>query len=66
MPTTDEHGFKEEVLNRKKVKPMMQTVRQMFFLVPGRLIRTGREWILKLEHSWYYRREFEKALSRVI
>jgi hypothetical protein len=58
--------FKEEVLNRKKVKPMMQTVRQMFFLVPGRLIRTGREWILKLEQSWYYRREFEKALSRVV
>ena len=27
--------FKEEVLNRKKVKPMMQTVRQMIFLVPG-------------------------------
>ncbi len=58
--------FKEEVLNRKKVKPMMQTVRQMFFLVPGRLIRTGREWILKLEQSWYYRQEFEKALTRVV
>ncbi len=58
--------FKEEVLNRKKVKPMMQTVRQMFFLVPGRLIRTGREWVLKLEQSWYYRKEFEKALCRVI
>jgi hypothetical protein len=58
--------FKEEVLNRKKVKPMMQTVRQMIFLVPGRLIRTGREWILKLEQSWYYREEFEKALSRVV
>jgi len=60
------NSFKEEVLNRKKVKPMMQTVRQMFFLVPGRLIRTGREWILKLEQSWYYRKEFEKALSRVV
>ena len=58
--------FKEEVLNRKKVKPMMQTVRQMFFLVPGRLIRTGRKWVLKLEQSWYYREEFEKALSRVV
>jgi hypothetical protein len=58
--------FKEEVLNRKKVKPMMQTVRQMIFLVPGRLIRTGRKWVLKLEQSWYYREEFEKALSRVV
>jgi hypothetical protein len=58
--------FKEEVLNRKKVKPMMQTVRQMFFLVPGRLIRTGRRWVLKLEQSWYYREEFERALSRVV
>jgi hypothetical protein len=58
--------FKEEVLNRKKVKPMMQTVRQMVFLVPGRLIRTGRKWILKLEQSWYCREEFEKALSRMV
>jgi len=58
--------FKEEVLNRKKVKPLMQTVRQMFFLVPGRLIRTGRRWLLKLEQGWYYREEFEKALARVI
>jgi hypothetical protein len=58
--------FKEEVLNRKKVKPMMQTVRQMFFLVPGRLIRTGRNWVLKLEQSWYYREEFERALARVV
>ena len=58
--------FKEEVLHRKRVKPMMQTVRQMFFLVPGRLIRTGRNWVLKLEQSWYYREEFEKALARVV
>jgi hypothetical protein len=58
--------FKEEVLARKKVKPMMQTVRQMIFLVPGHLIRTGRKWVLKLEQSWYYREEFEKALSRVV
>jgi len=58
--------FKEEVLNRKKAKPMMQTVRQMFFLVPGRLIRTGRNWVLKLEQSWYHREEFEKALARVV
>jgi hypothetical protein len=56
--------FKEEILNRKKVKPMMQTVRQRFFRVPGRLIRTGGEWILKLERSWYYRKELEKALCR--
>lgn len=58
--------FKEEVLNRTKGKPMMQTVRQMIFLVPGRLIRTGRKWVLKLEESWGYREEFEKALSRVV
>jgi len=57
--------FKEEVLNRKKVKPMMQTIRQMFFLVPGRLIRTAGQWILKLEQSWYYRKEFERALCRL-
>jgi hypothetical protein len=57
--------FKEEVLNRKKVKPMMQTIRERFLLIPGRLIHTGREWILKLERSWYYRKEFEQALGRV-
>src|SRR4030067_1624782 len=32
--------FKEEVLNRKKVKPMMQTIRERFLRIPGRLIRT--------------------------
>jgi hypothetical protein len=57
--------FKEEVLNRKKVKPMMQTIRERFLLIPGRLIRTGGAWILKLERSWYYREEFGQALGRV-
>jgi hypothetical protein len=57
--------FKEEVLKQKKVKEMVQSIREKIFRVPGRLIHTGRCWILKLESTWYARREFNEALARI-
>jgi hypothetical protein len=57
--------FKEEVLKQKKVKEMVQSIREKIFRVPGKMIYTGRCWILKLERTWYAQVEFEEALARV-
>jgi hypothetical protein len=57
--------FKEEVLNQKKVKNTIQTIRDRLFLIPGRLISTSRQYVLKLEKTWFYRKEYERALARL-
>lgn len=57
--------FKEEVLGQGKVKNMVQTIRERLFLIPGRLVYTSRRWILKMESTWFYRKEYEEALTRV-
>jgi len=57
--------FKEEVLNQKKSKAMISTIRENLFLIPGKLVHTARRWVLKLESTWAYRNEYEKALSRI-
>lgn len=57
--------FKEEVLNQKKVKQTIQTIRDRVFLIPGRMIYTSRRLVLKLERTWYYRKEYEQALIRL-
>jgi hypothetical protein len=57
--------FKEEVLNQKKVKHMTQTIRDRLFLIPGKLVSTSRQWVLKLERTWAYRIEYEEALARL-
>ena len=57
--------FKEEVLNQKKTKAMVSTIRDALFLIPAKLIRSSRRWILKLEGTWPYREEFMKARCRV-
>jgi len=57
--------FKEEVLNQKKIKNTTQTIREKLFLIPGRLVTTRRRLFLKLESTWFYKSEYEKALARV-
>ena len=57
--------FKEEVLNQKKVKNTIQTIRDRLFLIPGRLISTSRQYVLKLEKTWFYRKHYEEALARL-
>jgi hypothetical protein len=56
--------FKEEVLNQKKVKNTIQTIRDRIFSIPGRLISRSRQQVLKLENTWLYRKEYEAALVR--
>lgn len=58
--------FKEEVLNQKKVKEMMQTIRERFLLIPARLVRISGRLILRQERSWFYRKEYTEALIRLI
>lgn len=57
--------FKEEVLNQRKVKEMIQTIRDRIFHIPGKLVYLGRRWVLRLERSWHARVEYEEALARV-
>jgi len=57
--------FKEEVLNQKKTKNMIHTIRDSLFVIPGRLISSSRQWILKLEKTWAYRQDYEQALDRI-
>ena len=57
--------FKEEVLNQKKHKNTIQTIRESLFLIPGKLVRSSRHYVLKLERSWAYREQYEEALARL-
>ena len=57
--------FKEEVLNQKKSKTMIYSIKERLFLITGKLIHSAKKWILKLKASWAYRGEYERALSRL-
>jgi len=57
--------FKEQVLNQKKVKNTIQTIRDGLFLIPARLISTSRRRVLKLEETWIYKKEYDAALARL-
>jgi hypothetical protein len=57
--------FKEEALSQRKVKHMTQTIRDRIFLIPGKLVSTSRQWVLKLEGTWPYKNEYMGALARL-
>lgn len=57
--------FKEEVLNQKKIKNTIQTIRDRLFLIPAKLISKSRRCVLKLEKTWFYKEEYEEALARL-
>lgn len=57
--------FKEQVLDQKRTKAMVSTIRDRLFLIPGKLVHTARKWVLKLEATWAYREEYEQALARL-
>ena len=57
--------FKEEALNQKKEKQTIQTIRDRIFFIPGKLISTSRQCILKLERTWVYKNEYKAALARI-
>jgi len=57
--------FKEQVLNQSKTKSMVATIRDRFFMIPGKLVHSARQWVLKLEATWPYRDEYEEAIARL-
>ncbi len=57
--------FKELVLGQKDKKRMGKWIRQRFLLIAGRLISSGRKFILKLQEDWAYREEYKEAEERL-
>lgn len=57
--------FKEEVVLHRDKKTFGEGIRRKLLLIHSRLIYTARQYILKLEESWCYRKEYELALARL-
>jgi len=53
------------VLGQKDKKRMGKWIRQRFFLIAGKLIKSGRKFILKLQEDWAYREEYNEAERRL-
>jgi hypothetical protein len=57
--------FKELVLGQKERKRMGKWIRQRFLLIAGKLVRSGRKFILKLQEDWAYKSEYYEADKRL-
>jgi Transposase DDE domain group 1 len=57
--------FKELVLGQKEKKRMGKWIRQRFLLIAGKLVSSGRKFILKLQEDWAYREEYKDAEGRL-
>jgi len=44
---------------------MGKWIRQRFFLIAGKLIKSGRKFILKLQEDWAYKEEYNEAERRL-
>lgn len=57
--------FKELVLEQRDKKRMGKWIRQRFLLIAGRLISSGRKFILRLQEDWAYREEYKEVEERL-
>jgi len=57
--------FKELALGQRDTKRMGKWLRQRFFLIAGKLIKSGRRFILKLQEDWAYKNEYNEADKRL-
>jgi hypothetical protein len=57
--------FKELVLEQKDNKRMGKWIRQRFFLMAGKLVSSGRRFIMKLSEDWAYKDEYIEADRRL-
>jgi hypothetical protein len=57
--------FKEFVFEQRDKKRMGKCIRQGFLLIAGRLISSGRKFVLKLQADWAYREEYVEADRRL-
>ncbi len=57
--------FKKLVLGQKGKKRLGKWIRQRFFLIAGKLIKSGRKFILRLQGDWAYQQEYNEAGRRL-
>jgi len=57
--------FKELVLGQRDKKRMSKWIRQRFFLIAGKLVRSGRKFILRLQEDRAYNERYNKAERRL-
>jgi hypothetical protein len=58
--------FKELVLGQREVKRMGKWIRQRLLMIAGKLVRSGRKWILKLSSDWPWEEEYRRAEERLL
>jgi len=52
-------------LGQKDKKRMGKWIGQRFFFIAGKLIKSGRKFILKLQEDWAYKEEYNEAERRL-
>jgi len=57
--------FKELVLGQKNKKRMGKWIRQRFFLIAGKLVSSGRRFVLKPSEDCAYKEEYNEAQRRL-
>jgi len=57
--------FKEKALNQTEHKKMLKWIRRHYFLIAGRLVRSGRSLVLKLSQNYPWQEEYRKAEYRL-
>ena len=45
---------------------MAKWIRQRFLMIPGKLVRRGRRWVLKLARDWPWQGEYWRAEERLV
>ncbi|MDA2918992.1 transposase [Desulfobacterota bacterium AH_259_B03_O07] len=55
----------ELVLYQDEKKQMSKCIRQRLFFIAGKLIKSGRRFILKLLEDWAYKEEYKGAERRL-
>lgn len=57
--------FKESILEQKEKKRMVKWIRRRLLFIAGRLVRSGRKWILKLSEDYPWQREYWRAEEKL-
>jgi hypothetical protein len=50
--------FARHVLGQKNTRPFASTLRRRWLMIPAKLVRSARRWILKLSDRRYYRKQW--------
>lgn len=57
--------FKESILEQKDRKKMAKWIRMRMLLIPGRLVKTGRRWFLKLSSAYPWQSKYWRAEEKL-